>query len=153
MFDIGATELFVIGVVALIVIGPERLPRVAKTLGHVFGRLQRYVSEVKSDISREIELDDLRKLQTTVQDAASSLQQSVTSQVNFIDSEVRQAGAQVQEQVESVVAPMTGIELMPPATPLSAPTVDHPATGAEELPPAVPSALPRDKAPANDQPA
>ena len=125
MFDIGASEIFVIGVVALIVIGPERLPRVAKTLGNLFGRLQRYVSEVKSDINREIELEELRKLKTTMQDAARSIEQSVTSQVNYIDSEVKQAGAEVQKQVESAVAPVTGIQLMPPATPVS----DKPMTG------------------------
>ena len=120
MFDIGASEIFVIGVVALIVIGPERLPRVAKTLGHLFGRLQRYVSEVKSDISREMELEELRNLKTTMQDAARSLEQTVTSQVNYIDSEIKQAGAEVQKQVESAqnqvesaVAPITGIQLMP----------------------------------------
>jgi len=124
MFDIGASEIFVIGVVALIVIGPERLPRVAKTLGHLFGRLQRYVSEVKSDISREIELDELRNLKNTMQDAARSIEQSVTSQVNYIDNEVKQAGAEVQKQVESVqkqaesiVEPVAGIQLMPPAAP------------------------------------
>ena len=128
MFDIGASEIFVIGVVALIVIGPERLPRVAKTLGNLFGRLQRYVSEVKSDINREIELEELRKLKTTMQDAARSIEQSVTSQVNYIDSEVKQAGAAVQEQVESAVAPVTGIQLMPPATPVS----DNPTPGVEQ---------------------
>lgn len=128
MFDIGASEIFVIGIVALIVIGPERLPRVARTLGHLFGRLQRYVSEVKSDINREIELDELRKLKATMQDAARSIEQSVTSQVNYIDSEVRQAGAEVQKQVESVhkqvesaVAPAAGIQLMQPATPAPEP--------------------------------
>jgi len=125
MFDIGASEIFVIGVVALIVIGPERLPRVARTLGHLFGRLQRYVSEVKSDINREIELEELRNLKATMQDAARSIQESVTSQVNYIDSEVKQAGAQVQEQiesaqkqVESAVAPIAGIQLMQPTTPV-----------------------------------
>jgi sec-independent protein translocase protein TatB len=119
MFDIGASEIFVIGVVALIVIGPERLPRVAKTVGHLFGRLQRYVSEVKSDINREIELEELRKLKDTMQDAARSMEQSVTSQVNYIDSEVKQAGAEVQKQVESAVAPLTGIQMVPPTTPVS----------------------------------
>jgi len=125
MFDIGASEIFVIGVVALIVIGPERLPRVARTLGHLFGRLQRYVSEVKSDINREIELEELRNLKATMQDAARSIQESVTSQVNYIDSEVKQAGAQMQEQiesaqkqVESAVAPIAGIQLMQPTTPV-----------------------------------
>lgn len=115
MFDIGVSELFVVGVVALIVIGPERLPRVAKTMGHLFGRMQRYVSDVKADISREIELDELRKLQSTMQDAARSIEQSVSTQVNFIESEVKQAGAELEKQAQEAVAPMTGIQLMPPA--------------------------------------
>jgi sec-independent protein translocase protein TatB len=152
MFDIGASEIFVIGVVALIVIGPERLPRVAKTLGHLFGRLQRYVSEVKSDINREIELDELRKLKATMQDAARAIEQSVTSQVNYIDSEVKQAGAEVQKQVESAVAPVTGIQLMPPATPVPEnPTASVGEVTPADGPPDTP-ALQRDKPPTNDKP-
>ena len=58
MFDIGFSELLVIAVVALIVIGPERLPKVARTVGHLIGRMQRYVNDVKADISREMELDE-----------------------------------------------------------------------------------------------
>ena len=77
MFDIGFSEMMVIAVVALIVIGPERLPKVARTLGHLFGRMQRYVNDVKSDIQREMELDELRKLQASVQDTARSIEQSV----------------------------------------------------------------------------
>ena len=73
MFDIGFSEMLVIAVVALIVIGPERLPKVARTLGHLFGRMQRYVNDVKSDISREMELEELRKLQATVEDARELL--------------------------------------------------------------------------------
>jgi len=117
MFDIGVSELFVIGVVALIVIGPERLPRVAKTVGLLFGRMQRYVSDVKADISREIELDELRQLKSTMQDAARSFEESVSTQVNFIESEVKQAGAELEKQAQEAVAPMTGIQLMPPAVP------------------------------------
>src|SRR2546423_7960802 len=79
----------VIAVVALIVIGPERLPKVARTLGHLFGRMQRYVNDVKADIAREMELDELKKLQTTMQDAARSFEQSVTSGVNAADSELQ----------------------------------------------------------------
>ena len=59
MFDFGFSKLLLIGVVALIVIGPERLPRVARTLGHLYGRLQRYVTQVKSDIHREMEAAEL----------------------------------------------------------------------------------------------
>jgi sec-independent protein translocase protein TatB len=77
MFDISFTELLVIGVIALVVIGPERLPKVARTIGHLVGRAQRYVSDVKSDINREVELDELRKLKEQMQDAAQSVQSSL----------------------------------------------------------------------------
>jgi sec-independent protein translocase protein TatB len=77
MFDVSFTELLVIGVVALVVIGPERLPKVARTVGHLVGRAQRYVNDVKSDIQREVELDDLRKLKDQMQDAAQSVKTSL----------------------------------------------------------------------------
>jgi sec-independent protein translocase protein TatB len=89
MFDIGFSELMVIAVVALIVIGPERLPKVARTLGHLFGRMQRYVNDVKADISREMELDELKKLQMSMQDAARSFEQSVTREVSATESELQ----------------------------------------------------------------
>ena len=104
MFDIGASEIFVIGVVALIVIGPERLPRVAKTLGHLFGRLQRYVSEVKSDINREIELDELRKLQKEMQSAAQSIEQTVKGEISSVESEFKQIGDTTQQALSDPVA-------------------------------------------------
>jgi sec-independent protein translocase protein TatB len=127
MFDIAISELFLIGVIALVVVGPERLPRVAKTVGHLLGRLQRYVGDVKADINREIELDELRKLQSTMQDAANSVQQSIGSQVNFIESEVKQASSEVEQQVEAAIAPIRGIELMPAS---SSTTVPAPALAA-----------------------
>ena len=89
MFDIGFSELTIIAIVALIVIGPERLPKVARTLGHLFGRMQRYVNDVKADISREMELEELRKLQATMQDAARSFEHSVTREVNATESELQ----------------------------------------------------------------
>ncbi len=89
MFDIGFSEIVVIAVVALIVIGPERLPKTARTLGHLFGRLQRYVNEVKADISREMELDELRKLQKEVQTAAADLKSSVESAARDVETGVR----------------------------------------------------------------
>ena len=82
MFDIGLSEMMIIAVVALVVLGPERLPRVARQAGQWLGKLQRYVSDVKSDINRQMELDDLRKLQTEVTSAAQSLQGSVQSVVS-----------------------------------------------------------------------
>ena len=82
MFDIAFTELMVIGLVALIVIGPERLPRMARTLGHLAGRLQRYVADVKSDINREIELDELRKMRDSMQKAATDFESSVQTELS-----------------------------------------------------------------------
>jgi sec-independent protein translocase protein TatB len=81
MFDIGFSELMVIAVVALIVLGPERLPKVARTLGHLFGRLQRYVNDVKADISREIELDELRKFKNEFESAAQSIETDLRSEM------------------------------------------------------------------------
>lgn len=89
MFDIGFSEIVVIAVVALIVIGPERLPKAARTMGHLFGRLQRYVNDVKSDISREMELDELRKVQREVQTAAAELKSSVESVGRDMETGVR----------------------------------------------------------------
>lgn len=79
MFDISFTELMVIGVIALVVIGPERLPKVARTIGHLVGRAQRYVGDIKSDIQREVELDELRKLKDQMQEAAQSVKSSLES--------------------------------------------------------------------------
>lgn len=84
MFDIGFSELMVIGIVALVVIGPERLPKVARTLGHLLGRAQRYVNDVKSDINREMQLDELKKLQAQVADSARSLEDTVRKEYDSV---------------------------------------------------------------------
>jgi sec-independent protein translocase protein TatB len=91
MFDIGFTELLVIGVVALIVIGPEKLPRMARTVGHLAGRLQRYVSDVKADINREIELEELRKMRDSMQQHASEFETSVQSEMNKTETELNKS--------------------------------------------------------------
>jgi len=78
MIDIGLTKIAVIGVVALVVIGPEKLPTVARMAGSLFGRAQRYINEVKSEVSREIELEELRKMQKDVQEAASDVEHSIS---------------------------------------------------------------------------
>jgi sec-independent protein translocase protein TatB len=95
MFDIGFTELLVIGVVALIVIGPEKLPRVARTLGHLAGRLQRYVADVKADINREIELDELRKMRDSMQQAATDFESSVQSDLHKTETELNKTVEEV----------------------------------------------------------
>jgi sec-independent protein translocase protein TatB len=97
VFDIAFSEIVVIAVVALVVIGPERLPKVARTLGHMFGRLQRYVNDVKADISREMELDELRKLKNEVQTAARDFESSMTDATREMESGVRSVEAQLNE--------------------------------------------------------
>ena len=77
MIDLGLSKLALIGVVALIVIGPEKLPKVARMAGTLYGRAQRYLHEVKSEVSREIELDELRNLHKEVQETAQSFKDEV----------------------------------------------------------------------------
>jgi len=91
MFDIGFTELMVIGVVALIVVGPERLPRVARTAGALLGRLQRYVADVKADINREVELDELRKMKDSVQQAASEFETSMNEDLRKAETDLNRS--------------------------------------------------------------
>jgi sec-independent protein translocase protein TatB len=91
MFDFSFGELAVIGTVALVVLGPERLPKVARTVGEWVGKAQRYVSQVKSDISREMELAELKKLQEEARQAAQSVQSSlneVSSGITSIEAEI-----------------------------------------------------------------
>lgn len=104
MFDIGFSELLVIGVVALIVIGPEKLPAVARTLGHLMGRAQRYVNDVKSDINREIQLDELKKLQNQVTESARELEQSMQQQVQQVQTAVETVTAEVSAEMASDVS-------------------------------------------------
>ena len=84
MIDLGISKLALIGVVALIVIGPEKLPRVARMAGTLLGRAQRYINDVKAEVSKEIELDELRKMQKDVQEAAHNVEQSVSQSWNEI---------------------------------------------------------------------
>ena len=77
MIDLGLSKLAIIGVVALIVIGPEKLPKVARMAGTLYGRAQRYLHDVKSEVSREIELDELRNLHKEVQESAQSFKDEV----------------------------------------------------------------------------
>jgi len=103
MFDVGFSEMAIVALVALVVIGPEKLPKVARTLGHLVGRLQRYVSDVKADINREMELDELRKLKDEFQRSAQGFEQT-------IHGELQQAQAEVQAVADQVV-PGGGTEL------------------------------------------
>jgi sec-independent protein translocase protein TatB len=77
MIDLGISKMALIGAVALIVIGPEKLPRVARTVGHLLGKAQRYVSDVKAEVNRSMELDELRKMKETVEGAARDVETSI----------------------------------------------------------------------------
>ena len=101
MFDIGFSELIVIGVVALVVIGPERLPKVARTAGLLLGRLQRYVNDVKADISREMQLDELKKLQAEVQESARNFERSITGEVQAIEQSVNQTIDSIKTDIQA----------------------------------------------------
>lgn len=102
MFDIGFSELLIIGVVALIVIGPERLPKVARTAGHLYGRLQRYVSTVKSDISHEIELDELRRTGQDFKESVESAVSGVEQQATVVDDYLRTETASISKVMEAM---------------------------------------------------
>jgi sec-independent protein translocase protein TatB len=150
MFDIGFSEIVVIGVVALVVIGPERLPKTARTVGLLFGRLQRYVNDVKADISREMELDELRRLQHEMQGAARELESTVkgaasdmAAGVRNVESELNAAAAQATgTQATATQATDSGSPAAAPAAalPASAPGADAsplpaPAAGGDAPPP------------------
>ena len=137
MFDIGFSELIVIALVALIVIGPERLPRVARTLGALLGRAQRYVNDVKADIQREVDLDELKDIKSTFQDAATSVEQSV----NQAGQDFQAAGESLNQSVsgtaEDQAEPAAQEQLAVSETPAASPQLD---LGLESKPVADPAA-------------
>ncbi len=121
MLDISFSEIAVIGAVALVVLGPERLPKVARTAGHLFGRLQRYVNGVKADIAREMETSELSKIKQEVQDAARSFEQTVQKHASEVESEAK---------LIQTTAEKTGTDAVAKTTDTALPNVDSntPAT-------------------------
>jgi sec-independent protein translocase protein TatB len=139
MFDIGFSELALIAVVALIVLGPDRLPKAARTMGHLFGRLQRYVNDVKADISREMELDELKKLQQQVQGAAREIETSMTSAVRDFETGARD----VEKELAGVGAAAAEAATLPPlAEPPAAAPPEAASPPAAPEPPARQASLP-----------
>jgi sec-independent protein translocase protein TatB len=107
MFDFSFGELAIIGAVALVVLGPERLPKVARTAGEWLGKAQRYVSQVKSDINREIELAELKKLQEEARQAAQSVQSSlneVRSDLTSLEAEIGKGSGSASTTSETPAA-------------------------------------------------
>jgi sec-independent protein translocase protein TatB len=132
VFDFGFGKLFILGVVALIVIGPERLPRVARTLGHLYGRLQRYVTNVKADIHREMEAAELGAVKSEFESAARSFQEDIESKAREVEREVRDAQVGIECSLDIHAAPAN--EPAPPPAPGASPQlelgIEEPAPGA-----------------------
>jgi sec-independent protein translocase protein TatB len=121
MFDIGFSELLVCAVVALVVIGPERLPKVARTLGVLFGRLQRYVTQVKADINREMDMADLGKVKTEFENAARSFQSEVQSKASEVERDMSEAKASIERTLEAT-QPLNEPTPTPPPEPAAEPS-------------------------------
>ena len=113
MIDLGLTKLAVIGAVALVVIGPEKLPKVARMAGTLYGRAQRYLHDVKSEVSREIEMEELRNLHKDIQDSAHSFK----SEVETFRSDVEQTVSSHMGEVESAWRGDMAATPAPTATP------------------------------------
>lgn len=118
MFDVSFSELMLIGVIALIVIGPERLPKVARTVGHLLGRAQRYVNEVKSDIQKEMDLKEIGDIKHQMEDAARSVQSSMTSSVDDLKAAVTQPSQALKDTLDQA---RQALDPLPAATPGAAP--------------------------------
>jgi len=91
MFDLDFSKLAIIGAAALVVIGPEKLPRAARMAGTLFGRAQRYINEVKAEVSREMELDELRNMHRDIREAAGHVERSIAQSVAQTENELHAA--------------------------------------------------------------
>lgn len=114
MIDLGISKMALIGVVALIVIGPDKLPRAARTVGALLGKAQRYVADVKAEVHRSIELDELKKMKDSVVNAARDVEQSV------------QTAASDFERDWSDATKLDSATSTPLAEPISYPQYRHP---------------------------
>src|SRR3954463_15896949 len=114
MIDFGFDKMALIGAVALIVIGPEKLPRVARTVGALFGKAQRYVADVKAEVNRSIELEELKKMKTQFEDAARDVEKNVRTEVDSASAAFNNEGNSVTAEASSSSTPY---EPLPPPPP------------------------------------
>jgi sec-independent protein translocase protein TatB len=98
VIDLGLEKMIVIGAVALIVIGPEKMPRVARTVGTLLGKAQRYVNDVKAEVNRSLELEELRKMKETVESAARDVESSVSSAAADFEKQWQDAASTASAQ-------------------------------------------------------
>ncbi|HEV7914729.1 MAG TPA: Sec-independent protein translocase protein TatB [Albitalea sp.] len=114
MIDFGFDKIALIGAVALIVIGPEKLPRVARTVGHLLGKAQRYVADVKAEVNRSIELEELKKMKTQFEDAARDVEQSVSNEIRQTTSDLERGWADGNPLLASDGSSHEGLQPLPP---------------------------------------
>ncbi len=158
MFDIGFSELMVIGIVALVVIGPERLPKVARTAGQWLGRLNRYVSQVKQDIDRDIKLEELRKMQQDMKETAQRYEVMAGNVAREVETTVAQETSEMSRVMQALTAPDVSLAMQEldktrvevaadetPALPRSAGTASGEAQLASSPAPSQPITLTADK--------
>jgi sec-independent protein translocase protein TatB len=118
MIDFGLDKIALIGAVALVVIGPEKLPKVARIVGHMIGKAQRYVADVKAEVNRSMELDELRSMKTQFEDAARDVHSSVHKEFSDMKQGVESQWNEAQASYASAEAPGLGL---PPSEPLGPP--------------------------------
>jgi len=111
MFDIAFSELLIIGIVALVVIGPERLPKVARTAGQWLGKLNRYVSQVKQDIDRDMKLDELRKMQQDMKDTAQRYEIMAKDGARVAEETVEEGASQISKVMQAMSATDGGLTM------------------------------------------
>ncbi len=121
MFDVSFSELFVIAVVALIVIGPEKLPKVARTLGAIAGRMQRYVAQVKEEVNREVRFEELQALQSEIKMGVDKSQKKMQLEMEKVVSDVTLNQQAADEETARLTPNLTPVE-------------NHPASISKELP-------------------
>lgn len=101
MLDIGFSELLLTGTVALVVLGPEKLPKVARTVGQWLGRAQRYVNDVKADIAREGEMAELRKLKEQIENAGRDVEQTIRKEADGVQQTFDQSAASLRNDASA----------------------------------------------------
>ena len=116
MIDLGLSKIALIGVVALIVIGPEKLPRVARTMGALLGKAQRYVADVKAEVNRSMDLEELRKMKDTVESAARDVEGSIQTTASDFEKDWAQVTSDTSDTSTAHSAPL----------PVSYPEYKHP---------------------------
>lgn len=129
MFGVNFSELMVILVVALVVIGPERLPKVARTLGLLWARAQRYINGIKADIARDMAVEEFRLLQQKVQQEVMSAEQAVKQTTQSIEQQAQRINDTVAQPARSIAQAAKAI-----AQPVQA-SAQPPVPPAPETPP------------------